>query len=297
MNRREKCRCVSSVLVWLIGVAGVVSMIYGGVHLYRVSKQTAAQDGLDTLLAPFVKCSDFADEIPDGAWSTSTVAHAVMRRCAGNQLGVRLIMGFSAGFMILALLTVKCAFKKDKWFGFTMWSTLAIASIVVAVTVVGLATFPVASQFVDCKHYDYATAQELGQLGFTCVKTDPTFGTPDKMSALKWLCKLGMFFGGSAASVASLLMFFMIKSCCCCNPNASCCAGQACSTPVNGEHPCRIRRAIHKFRARFCRRAQADQDVMPVSAPSYYEVNAAEGEAASEDAGASSPSNQYYGVN
>jgi len=287
MNRREKCRCISLILVFLIGVAGVTAMIYGGVQIFRVSKSAAQNDGLGTMMSMFYNCHEI--EIPQGAYDQNAVKQVAMHQCVAPQMPARITIGFAAAFMILALICAPCAFKKDKWFGFTMWSTLAIATVIVAVAVVGSQTFPVAAQFTDCTHYDTDTINELTQYGAVCVK-----GVGMKReSALKWLCKLCTFFVGSGVSIGALLLMFMIKSCCCCNPNASC-GQQACGTPAaNGEHPCPIRRAMHKFRSRFCRRSRAQED-LPVSAPTYYEASVSEAsEGASEDAG----SNQYYGVN
>jgi len=296
MNRREKCRCISLVLTYLIGIASVVAMIYGGVHIFRVSKTAAESDGL-TMLAPFYKCSDVVDAVADGAYSVGTVKHAVGQQCLANQLPARLAMGFAAGFMILALLCVPCAFKKDKWFGFTMWSTLAIATIIMSAIVTASMALPVASHFADCRHYDQPTISELAQYGVVCLKGPEPM--PSLTSGLKWMCKMCMYFGGSAASVATLLLFFCIKSCRCCDPNAQCCSGNGCGGAQNGEHPCPIRRAIGQFKARFCRRSQLASSVdrddgLPVSAPSYYEAQPSEAEGVSEDAGAPNP---YYGVN
>jgi len=207
-------------------------------------------------------------------------------------------MGFATGFAILALLCAPCAFKKDKWFGFTLWSTLAIGTIVVAAAFVASIALPVASTFADCRHYDPSTMAELSNLQVTCLRSPDAVALPDKMSGLKWMCKLGMFFGGSAASVATMLLLFMIKSCCCCNPSACAANGAGCGSGAAGEHPCIFRRAVHRFRSRFCRQQplanSADDSSLPVSAPSYYEVSTPEG--ASEDAGLN-PSSQYYGVN
>jgi len=304
MSRREKCRCISLVIVALMAIAGIVALIYGSVQIFRVSKEGLATDGADvsSILGYFVKCSEY--EAPAGAWSSDVIGHAIKLQCVGKQLPARLVSGFAGGFMILALLCVPAAFKKDKMFGFTMWSTLAIGTIVMAVTLVSVYALPAATQMVpDCSQYDAATVQELQNLGIVCLKGVENMAV--KTTALKWMCKLHTFYAGSALCVASLLLFFFIKHSCCCNPNVSCCSSSsACATDANhGEHPCVIRRAVHKLKARFCRRSQpalssADGgDGVPVNAPSYYQVNA-EGEAASEDAGvSSSPSSSYYGVN
>jgi len=302
MNRREKCRCISLFLVALLAIAGVTAMIYGSVKMFNLSQEGLASDGqgVDQILSYFVKCSDEAN-IPNGAWSSSVVSHAVKRQCMAKQLPTRMVMGFAEGFMILALLCAPCAFKKDKMFGFTLWSTLAIATILMSVTVLSIYALPAAASFADCRSYDAATIQELQQYGIVCVKgPDPM--TP-KTNALQWICKLHTFYAGAATCVGSLLILFMIKHCCCCNPNAqSCCSS---SGAAGAEHRCFIRRAMHRFRARFCRRSaapalssEADRDDgVPVSAPSYYEVNAASNEGASEDAGAGASNNNYYGVN
>jgi uncharacterized membrane protein len=295
MNRREKCRCISLVLVGLLAVAGVVAMIYGGVHIFKVSPEAATADGAEVqqMLSFFFKCSDL-----DGG-DSSTVTRFVKHQCMARQLPARMAMGFAAGFMILAILCVPAAFKKDKMFGFTMWSTLAIATMIMAVVVVSIYALPAAVNMTDCRNYDQTTVSALESIGVVCIK-GPAADT-SKSSALKWMCKLHTFYAGTAASFLSLLLFFMIKHCCCCNPNS--CGASACGGAANGaEHPCFVRRAMYRFRARFCRRAglasQADQDnSLPVGAPSYYEANHSEAsEGASEDAGAT-PANNYYGVN
>jgi len=304
MTKREKCRCISLVIVALMTIAGIVAMIYGSVQIFRVSKAGAAADGNDIteILANFVKCSDISVESNNVHYGPDNINHALRMQCAAQQLPARLASGFAGGFMILALLCVPAAFKKDKMFGFTMWSTLAIATIVVSLTVVSVYALPVAAQMVpDCSKYDAATVQELQTLGFVCLK-----GVPDvenKTTALKWLCTLHTFYAGSALCIASLLLFFMCKHCCCCNAN-SCCSSSAVAGASsscgnsNGESSCIIRRTVHKLKARFCRRsnaAAAEDNGMPVSAPSYYQVTESEG--ASEDAGASPSANTYYGVN
>jgi len=308
MNRREKCRCISLILVALLAIAGVVAMTYGGVQLWRVSKESITADGNDVaqILDIFVKCQDV--QAPTGAWSFDVINHAVRFQCNARQLPARVISGFAAGFMILALLCAPCAFKKDKMFGFTLWSTLAIATILMSVTVVSIYALPAAAQMApDCSKYDQATIQELQNMGVVCLKG--VEGQPSKTTALKWFCKLHTFYAGAVVSVVSLLLLFMCKHCCCCNPNAaSCCSSQA----GGGEqaHACVIRRAVHKLKSRFCRRSDPSlsssvdrDDGMPVSAPSYYQVQTpneaseAEGLGASEDAGASAASSNYYGVN
>jgi len=297
MNRREKCRCISLVLVGLLAISGVVAMIYGGVHLFKVSQEAATADGVEVqeMLSYFFKCSDL-----DVGGDSSTVARFVKHQCMAKQMPARMAMGFAAGFMILAILCVPAAFRKDKMFGFTMWSTLAIATMIMSVMVVSVYALPAAANMADCRNYDQNTVSALQSLGVVCIK-GPAADT-SKSSALKWMCKLHMFYAGTAACFLSLLLFFMIKHCCCCNPNS--CGASACGGAANGaEHPCFVRRAMHRFRARFCRRAalasQADQDSsLPVSAPSYYEANPSSeaSEGASEDAGAA-PANNYYGVN
>jgi len=307
MNRREKCRCISLILVALLAIAGVVAMTYGGVQMWRVSKDAITADGNDVaqILDLFVKCQDV--QAPTGAWSSDVVSHAMKFQCNARQLPARVISGFAAGFMILALLCAPCAFKKDKMFGFTLWSTLAIATILVSVTVVSVYALPAAAQMApDCSKYDQATIQELQNLGVVCLKG--VEGQPSKTTALKWMCKLHTFYAGAAVSVASLLLLFMCKHCCCCNPSASCCSSQAagCGSGAGSasDHPCPIRRAVHKFKSRFCRRSEPAlsssvdrDDGVPVSAPSYYQVTPSEAEGVSEDAGAGGASPNYYGVN
>jgi len=284
--------------VGLVGIAGVSAMIYGGVHLFRVSQQGASEEGVSDVLSFFLKCHDTPALAGD---TDNIVQHAMIHRCMAKQLPPRIVMGFAAGFMILALLCAPCAFKKDKWFGFTMWSTLAIVTIITAVAFVGVYAAPAASTFVNCKNYDANTIGMLTSSQFICVKGE---NVPHMPTTLKWLCKLCTFAMGSAASIAALLMLFMIKSCRCCDPNAaSCCS----STGAAGEHPCLIRRTVHRLRARLCRRQEPAlsssvdrDDGLPSSAPSYYEVHAAapENESASEDAGHSpASSSQYLRVN
>jgi len=284
------------VLIYLMGIASVVAMIYGGVHIFRVSKAAAEADGLSAQLSMFYRCSDVADAVPAGDYALKSVQHAISHHCMASQLPARVAMGFAAGFMILALLCVPCAFKKDKWFGFTMWSTLAIATIVMSAIIVAVYTLPAASKFADCRHMDEATMSALSDYGFTCVRGPEPM--PNKSSALKWLCKLCTFFGGSAAAIVVLLLLFCVKSCKCCDPNAQgCCGG---SNAQNGEPRCFIRRTFGRLRARFCRRpglaSSADRDDgFPVSAPSYYEAPASpEAEGVVPENGTPNP---YYGVN
>jgi len=297
MNGREKCRCISVFLVALMAIAGVVAMIYGGVQIFKVSQSAATEDGANVadILEPFVKCSDYHG--PTGAWSSDVIDHAVRFQCNAKQIPAKALIGFASAFMILALCCVPCAFKKDKMFGFTMWSTLSMATIVMSVVFVSVYALPAAAQMAsDCSKYDAATITELQNLGIVCLKG--VEGQPNKTTALKWFCKLHTFYAGSALCIASLLLFFMCKHCCCCNPNASSCC-RSNSPAAGGEQPCPIRRAVDSLKARFCSRHRAaianSADQLPVSAPSYYQVNESS-EGASEDAGASS-SNQYYGVN
>jgi len=306
MNRREKCRCISLVLVTLMAIAGVVALIYGSVQIFRVSKEGLTADGgnVDEILNFFVKCSDI--QAPTGAWSNDVITHALHFQCMAKQLPARAVSGFAGAFMILAILCIPAAFKKERMFGFTMWSTLSIATIVMSVALVSVYALPAAASMnPHCDKYDVATIQELQNMGVVCLNG---VNIPNKTTALKWFCKLHTFYCGAAISVASLLLLFMIKHCCCCNPSSCCSSASAsaasgCGSGANGEHPCVFRRAVHRLRARFCRRSDpaliSSNEDMPVSAPSYYQLNnsnaAAEGEA-SEDAGVS-PSNNYYGVN
>jgi hypothetical protein len=301
-------------LVALLAIAGTVAMIYGSVQMFRLSAAGLAADGADVSirLQLFTKCSEL--EGPSGgAWDSNVINHAVRAQCMMQQMPYKLAMGFAGGFMILAVLCIPCAFKKDKMFGFTMWSTLAIATIIMSVVVVSTVTLPTISHFaMDCSKYDANTIQELSSLGVTCLKG--VEGVPNKITALKWLCKVHTFYAGAALSIVSLLLLFMCKHCCCCNPNASCCSSQAagagagCGAGANADN-CPIRRAVNNFKARFCSRrcgrsqAMADSadSALPVSAPSYYQVHEStpEGAEASEDAGVNppSPSRNYYGVN
>jgi len=257
----------------------------------------------------FVQCSDVEARVPAGAWSMEVVSHAVKRQCIARQLPPRLAIGFAGAFTVLALLCAPAAFKKDKMLGFTLWSTLSIATIVLACVMVSIYAGPAAGSMADCRDYDPATVQGLNDMNIFCVKGPQP--QPNKTTALKWLCKLHTFFGGAAVSILSLLMLFAIKACRCCNPNAASCCSSAPAAGVAGVnachaggHQCVFRRAVHNLKARFCRRpalsSSADRDDgLPVSAPSYYEVQAPEASqegAASEDAGVS-PSNNYYGVN
>jgi len=310
MTRREKCRCISLVIVALMAIAGVVALIYGSVQIFRISKDGLTSDGggVDQVLGFFVKCSDY--QAPSGAWSSDVITHAMKFQCMARQLPARAVSGFAGAFMILAILCVPAAFKKDKMFGFTMWSTLSIATIVMSVVLVSIYALPAAASMApNCEKYDAATIQELQNMGIVCLKGE---GMPTKTNALKWFCKLHTFYAGAALSIVSLLLLFMCKHCCCCNAN-SCCSSSASAASgcggaaVNGaEHPCPIRRAVCKFKARFCRRSEPAlsssmdrDDGVPVSAPSYYQVNpSSEGElAASEDAGVGASNNNYYGVN
>jgi len=296
-----------------MAIAGTVALIYGSVTMFRLPAAGLAEDGADVSarLSFFAKCSEL--EGPSGgSWNNDAINHAVHAQCTMKQIPFKLAMGFAGGFMILALLCVPCAFKKDKMFGFTMWSTLAIATIVMSVVAVSMVVLPTMSHFaMDCSKYDAATVQELGELGMICLKG--VEGVPNKTTALKWFCKVHTFYAGAALSIVSLLMLFMCKHCCCCNPNASCCASQSgCGSGANANGDnCPIRRAVRSLKARFCSRtcsrnnAMADSadSSLPVSAPSYYQVNEREpsqhSEGASEDAGVAppSPSRNYYGVN
>jgi len=292
----------------------VVALIYGSVQMFRLSAPGLAADGADiaTRLELFTKCSELEGPA-GGAWDAEVINHAVRAQCMMRQVPFKMAMGFAAGFMILAILCVPAAFKKDKMFGFTMWSTLAIGTIVMAVVAVSMVTLPTMSHFAtDCSKYDANTVQELSQLGVTCLKG--VDGVPNKTTALKWFCKVHTFYAGAALCIASLLILFMCKHCCCCNPNASCCSSQSavagassgCGGAANPD-ACPIRRAVKSLKARFCSRrcgrsnnsmANSADSSLPVSAPSYYQVNESS-EGASEDAGVSppSPSSNYYGVN
>jgi len=284
MNRKEKCRCISLVLAVLLGIAGVTASIYGSVKIFRVSQGDAQNDGLGDMLSAFYNCHDVKSNL-SGDYNSYAVDRLLFHQCIAPQLPARIATGFAAAFMILAIICAPCAFKKDKWFGFTMWSTLAISTTVLAMAVVAYQAAPVASHFADCRNLDDNTVQVL-QNAFDGVCVKGPDADAKKASALKWMCKLCTFFGGSVASVASLLLLFMIKSCRCCNPSAGCCGEQQSAAAAAGQHPCRFRRAVQSFRSRFCRRSRAQEDELPQSAPSYYEVHPESAEGASEDAGA-----------
>jgi len=312
MNKREKCRCITTCIVALMAIAGCSAFIYGSVSMFRLSQEGLANDGggVADILSFFTKCGDI--QAPTGAWSSEVVSHAMKFQCMAKQLPARAAAGFAGAFMILALLCVPAAMKKDKMFGFTLWSTLSISTIVMSVVLVSIYALPAASSMApNCEKYDSATIQELQNMGIVCLKG--VEGQPTKTNALKWFCKLHAFYAGAALSIASLLLFFMIKTCCCCNASASCSSSSSspasasasgcCTQNANGEPKCMIGRAVHKLKARFCRRSDPAlassvdrDDGLPVSAPSYYQVSPAsvEGEV-SEDAGVGG--SQYYGVN
>jgi len=282
MNRREKCRCISITLVFLLGVAGVVAFIYGGVKLYGVSRQDAINDGIAEQMSPFFKCCDSCSTLPQG--KADPLCHLVKRNCHAKQAPALLPFGFAAAFTIMALLCAPCAFKKDQWFGFGVLSTLTITCTLIAAVVVGASALPVATSFADCSKFDSATITEVTNMGMVCIKAPNADGGIDvKESATKWTCKLCTFYTGAAINVAAMLLFMLIKRCRYCN--------QPCAGDAQGcQRKCMFTRCFSNLRSRFCRRnsghvALASDDGVPVSAPSYYE-----GQPASEDAGAS-PSN------
>jgi len=291
MNRKEKCRLISVILVLLIGIGGVTAMIYGGVHLYKVSRDGASQDGVLSILNDFVKCKDVVDSVPVGDYNLDFIQKFVKHQCYSNQILSKVAMGFASAFVILALLCAPCAFKKDMWFGFGLWTSLAIGMTVVAGIVVAVQALPAASQFVDCRNFDQSTITAIQSSPFNalCVRGPEIDGvdTLHKQSALKWLCKLCTFYAGSVASIAALLLLLLIKKCRCCNPNAQPCG-------ANGGH-CRFAGFCARLRSRMCSRshqplASQAEEGMPVSAPSFYDNVPAGSEspsaAASEDAGA-----------
>jgi len=292
MNRKEKCRAVFVVLSFLIGLAGVTAMIYGGVQLYKVSRQDATNDGVLNVLNDFIKCKDVVNAVPAGDYDLDFIQKFVKHQCYANQILSKVSLGFAAAFVILALISAPCAFKKDMWFGFGLWTALAIGTTIVAGIVVAAQAVPVASQFVDCRNFDASTINAIQSAPFNaiCVRGPEVNGVDNlhKHSALKWMCKLCTFYAGSLACIGSLLLLLIIKKCRCCNPNAAPC-NQACGNRDN----CPIRSCCARLRSRMCSRShqplasQAEEGV--VSAPSFYDVSAGSespSAAASEDAGA-----------
>jgi len=278
-----------------LGVAGVVAFIYGGVNLFRVSREDAMTDGVSQEMGDFFKCCDACNTLPNG--NSDPLCHLVKRNCHAKQAPAMVPFGFAAAFTILALLCAPCAFKKNEWFGFGVLSTLTITCTLIAAVVIAAQALPVAAQFADCSKFDSNTISEANNLGLICIKTTNADGSIDvKKSASKWMCKLCTFFGGAAVNVAAMLLFMLIKRCRCCNQP---CAGQA-----GCQRQCMFTRCFSRLRSRFCSRGghvalsnSADRDDgVPVSAPSYYDVSEGQ-QAASEDAGAS-PSGSYreYGV-
>jgi len=291
MNRREKCRCISITLVFLLGVAGVVAFIYGGVNLYRVSREAAVTDNVESQMSPFFKCCDSCSALPNG--NADPLCHLVKRNCKMTQAPTMLPFGFAAAFTILALLSAPCAFKKDQWFGFGILSSLTIACTLIAVVAVGFQAVPIVTTFADCSKFDANTISEVEKMNMICFKTPNASGGVDvKESVAKWMCKLCTFFGGAAVNVAAMLLFMFIKKCRCCNQ--PCVGANGCA-----ERKCFFGRCFGRLRSRFCSRSghsPVPADGMPESAPSYYDVS--EGQPApTEDAG-SSPSSSYraYGV-
>jgi hypothetical protein len=292
MTRKEKCRCISTVLIFLLGVVGLVAFTYGGIHLYRVSKSAAENDSMMPFLSPFVRCQDYCDSLQGDAEHVETMCRVVKRSCQAKQAPAVLSIGFATAFTALALLAAPCAFKKDVWFGFGVFSTLAIASTLVAIVTVGAFTLPVVSNFVDCHKFDDATIAGVTGLGLTCIKSPPTGDSTQmdvKSSAAKWMCKLCMFFGGATANIAVMLLFFLARRCC----KSSCGAAAAVAAQEGScQRKCLFRRCFSSLRTRWCSRgaplaSSADRDDgVPVSAPSFYDVSG-EGQVASEDAGAS----------
>jgi len=281
-------------LTMIIGIAGVTAFLYGGLNVYRVSLVDATNDGVIGMLGDFVKCYQMGETVSSQQdYNTRMhLEHFVERQCYAKQLPVKAAMGFAAAFIILALLSAPCAFKKDMWFGFGLWSALAIGLTVVTAVLVGFQALPVASQFVDCKDFsaDAIAAIQAAPYNAVCVRSPDVNGEHvHKGSALKWLCKMCTFYGGAIAAVSSLLLMMMIRKCRCCDPNAAPC-NRSCNRDSSN---CPIRSCCSRLRSRFCSRShvplsnQAD-DSMPVSAPSFYDVNGSDSPtaSASEDAGA-----------
>jgi len=277
----------------LLGIAGVTALIYGGFHLYKVSGQDATNDGVIGLLGQFVNCKDDVNAVQHGDYDVGAVQHFVKHKCQANQAPAKIAMGFAATFIILTLLCAPCAFKKNEWFGFGVWSSLAIACTLLAAVVVASQALPVASQFVDCHKMDANTINFIQGAPYNaiCIKGPDGSAALTKHSALKWLCKMCTFFGGAVTSVIAILFMMIIRKCKCCNSNAA--AGQQQAQACHG--PCPISSCCARLRSRMCSRNshqplanQADEG-LPVSAPSYYDVNApapSDSPRASEDAGA-----------
>jgi hypothetical protein len=285
---------VSFILAAIMGIAGVSVFLYGGLNLYKVSQTVASQDGVASLLSDFIKCSDLSGAInsmPNNSTvDYAQVSHVVQKQCQAKQAPAKLSIGLAGAFIILALLSAPCAFKRDNWVVFGIMMSTAIACTLIASVVVGSQALEPASHLMDCKHLSQPTIDELtSKYGMVCFRAHSVTGELiTKKSAQKWICKLVMFFGGAAASIFSLLFLLVIRSCKCCRrsstdasvaPSRSCCGISCCSSAVHAPLS-----------------AQADVDDLPVTAPSFYDVNAPEPAVASEDAGAS-PSYRAYTVN
>jgi len=296
MTKREKCRCITTFLTVLLGVAGAVLLIYGGVKMFKVSLDSAKTDNVNELLSGFISCSDVADAAPTGQFDNHAVYKAIKHQCRAEQVPSQIAIGFAGAFVLLAVLSAPCAFKRNDWFRFGLYTALAISCTLMAVLVVGIQALPVATTFVDCKQTDDATIAEFSKLGFVCFRQSDANGNVNtKSSVAYWYCKLHMFCCGAAMSFVSLILLLIIRRCSqrkCCGPEAAVAGAEqsGCHGGANGQPRCIFRRCFARLRSRLCSRnahvpLASDADV-PVSAPSYYDVSG-EGAVASEDAGAS----------
>jgi hypothetical protein len=272
LDRKGKCRVVSVVLTLFLGIVGVTCFIYGGLRLYRVSLHRANEDGTSNLLLPFIKCTDIATYSTADRFNSSVdesaVYNALKRQCLSAQLPARFSVGVAGFFVILALFVAPCAFKRDNWVGFGIFTATGIALTMMALVVVGSQAAGPASSFVDCRHLSSATIAELGKRGLMCIRSSSSSEVIVKKSALRWFCKLHTFYGGAAASVLALLLLLVIRCCRCCRCNkAEAGCGASPQMSVQAETP----------------------EGLPISAPTYYAVPTS---AASEDAGA-----EYYRAN
>jgi len=199
------CRGFFYVIAFIAALAGIVSLVLGGVEVYNVN----AADAAALKMPEFQNCL----HITDNSNATSVFNQVVTARCIANAAPQLSIFLFAAIFALVATMaaTVSGCKGTTNSLAFALFAGAALCCVATSLAVMTMFTGEQATSMIPCNNYDQSTVHQLHQIGVICIDQD-CGGRCE--GGYKWLAFLATFYAGGALIIVSLVIFSMLASCC-----------------------------------------------------------------------------------
>jgi len=199
------CRGFFYVIAFIAALAGIVSLVLGGVEVYNLN----AADATALKLTQFQNCL----HITDNSNATSAYNQVYTAQCIARAAPPLSILLFAATFALVATIaaTVSGCKGSTNSLAFALFAGAALCCVATSLVVMTNATGARATSMVPCNSYDQTTIQQLRSLDVICIDQD-CGGRCE--GGYKWLAFLATFYAGGALIIVSLVIFSMLASCC-----------------------------------------------------------------------------------